>query len=401
MNFAQVPSILSPAAWLDLDALDANIALVNQHTKNKKLRIASKSIRSIDVLQYIAKQSPNFVGVMSYDALESQFLIKNGFNDVLCAYPQMNPQAILACEQTVLEHQKQIHDQDNKIKMTWMVDSSEQWQLLEDIGQSLNTTLRVCIDVNLSTQFPALYFGTKRSPITSAKKLKRLLKKHRSAVNTQVVGVMGYEAQIAGLAEAAKGKEALAPIIRLLKARSKSHVAKLRQDCVKVLQATKQMVEIVNGGGSGSMQWTCSQPEITEIAVGSAYYMPGYFSDMDSMQSFTPAAGFVLPVTRKPYKNTITCQSGGFIASGAMGKDKQPVIIYPQGLEYLADEGFGEVQTPIKIKRSQPLNIGQNIWLRHAKAGELCEHFNELLVFKDGKQVDTFKTYRGQGKCFH
>ncbi len=401
MNFFQVSSILSPSAWLDLDALDANIALVNQQIQNKKLRIASKSIRSVDVLQYIAQQSPNFVGVMSYDALESQFLIQNGFSDVLCAYPQINKQAVLACEQTVLEYQKHGYMQGKEIKMTWMVDSLEQWQLLEDVGQSLNKTLRICIDVNMSSKFPAVYFGTQRSSITSAKKLKYLLKKYRKSVNTQVVGVMGYEAQIAGLAELAKGKESLAPIIRLLKIRSKKHVAKLRQDCVKVLQTIKPDVEFVNGGGSGSMQWTCSQPEVTEISVGSAYYMPGYFDGMDSMQGFTPAAGFVLPITRKPYNNIVTCHSGGFVASGAMGKDKQPVIIYPQGLEYLSDEGFGEVQTPIKIKKSQPLKIGHNIWLRHAKAGELCEHFNELFVFRDSKQIDTFKTYRGQGKCFH
>ncbi|PID37782.1 MAG: amino acid aldolase [Pseudomonadales bacterium] len=406
MNFANIPPFFSPVIWLDMNALDHNIAIVNQKTQSKKLRIASKSVRSIEVLKYIADKTPNFIGIMSYDALESQFLLENGFDDVLCAYPQMNELAIKACEETV---QKLLPD-GKDIKMTWMIDNLEHWQLLEKIGKELNQSIRICIDVNMSSKFPAVYFGTQRSSINNHKQLKKLLKQHKrtkpTSSYTKVVGLMGYEAQIAGLAESAIGKEALAPVIRLLKTRSKSHVSKRRKNCVQVLnkslaKSLQPSLEIVNGGGSGSMDWTCASEEVTEITVGSAYYLPAYFSYMDTMQAFQPAMGFVLPVTRKPFKDTVTCQSGGFIASGSMGKDKQPIIHYPKNLQTLSDEGFGEVQTPIKLDKASQLNIGDNVWFRHAKAGELCEHFNEIHTFRDGKETDTFLTYRGQGKCFH
>lgn len=393
MNFNNIPAFSSPAAWLDMDSLDHNIKLVNSKTNGKNLRIASKSVRNISVLKYVAENSPDYIGLMSYDAAESQYLLENGFADVLCAYPQMNKAAITDAEKAA----SNLTDS----KLTWMVDKPEHVTLLAEIGSELKKDLRLCIDINTSTKYPAVYFGTQRSQIDSVKKLKKFLKVLKKTSNIQVVGLMGYEGQIAGLPEAAAGKEALAPAIRLLKSRSKKYVTKFRRECVDAIADAGIALEVVNGGGSGSMDFTCSRPEVTEITVGSAYYMPAYFSYMDTMQEFKPAAGFVLPVTRKPFPKTATCHSGGFIASGAVGKDKWPVIHYPENVSYLPDEGCGEVQTPVKLKQANQLDIGDNVWFRHAKAGELCEHFNELHVFRNNKLIDTFATYRGQGKCFH
>lgn len=165
------------------------------------------------------------------------------------------------------------------------------------------------------------------------------------------------------------------------------------------------------------MDFTSSQPEISEITVGSAYYKPAYFDYMDSMDAFQPAAGFVLPVTRQPEKGVITCHGGGFIASGAAGADKAPIIHYPKHLSLLNDEGFGEVQTPMVIGKTRNddemprLRIGDMVWCRHAKAGELCEHFNALICYRQSgppteavnkvEKQQTMITYRGEGKCFH
>lgn len=393
MNFSHITPFSSPAAWLDMDALDHNIKLVNSKTNGKKLRLASKSVRNIDVLKYVAEHSPDYIGLMSYDAAESQFLLENGFEDVLCAYPQMNKAALTDAENAASKLANS--------KLTWMVDKPEHVDLLAQVGSSLGKTIRLCIDINTSTKYPAVYFGTQRSHIDSTRKLKKFIKYLKKSNNIQVVGLMGYEGQIAGLPEAAAGKEALAPAIRLLKTRSKKYVTKFRRNCVDMISDAGISLELVNGGGSGSMDFTCSRPEVTEITVGSAYYMPAYFSYMDTMQAFKPAAGFVLPVTRKPFPKTATCHSGGYIASGAVGKDKWPVIHHPKNVSYLADEGCGEVQTPVKLQHKDQLSIGDNVWFRHAKAGELCEHFNELHVFRNNKLIDTFATYRGQGKCFH
>lgn len=402
MDFAKIAPPKKPSAWLDLEALDHNIKLVTAKTQAVNLRLATKSIRSIQVLNYIKDNSPNFIGLMSYAADESVYLLQKGFDNILCAYPTLDTQSVAE----TFEYTKQ------GATMVWMVDRLEQVELLNQVADAHDQVVEVCLDINMSMPLPKLYFGTKRSSIMNKKQLKGLLKAINNCNQVKVVAVMGYEAQIAGLAEQVPGKKLLSPAIRLLKQRSQKQVTKRRGALVSWLKNQGIELKIVNGGGSGSMDFTSSQPEVTEITVGSAFYKPAYFDYMDSMKAFKPAAGFVLPVTRQPEKGVITCHSGGFIASGAVGEDKAPVIHYPQGLSIRADEGFGEVQTPLEIdtsilKKEDLPKIGDAVWCRHAKAGELCEHFNELICYRQQDQystaevVCTMTTYRGEGKCFH
>jgi len=46
------------------------------------------------------------------------------------------------------------------------------------------------------------------------------------------------------------------------------------------------------------------------------------------------------------------------------------------------------------------LGVGDRVWLRHTKSGELSEHVNEFAVVDDGIVVDMLPTYRGEGKAF-
>lgn len=402
MDFARTLPPTKPSAWLDLDALDHNIKLVNTKTKAVKLRLATKSVRSIDVLKYIKDKSPNYIGLMSYAADESVYLLENGFDNILCAYPTMDVDSVVQ----TFEYTKQ------GATMIWMVDRPKQVDVLSSVAAAHDVSIEVCLDINMSMPLPKLYFGTKRSALMNKRDVKALLKHIKKHSHIKVTSLMGYEAQIAGLPEHLPGKALLPPAIRLLKKRSQKQVFQRRSSLVAWLKKQGFNLKIVNGGGSGSMDFTSSQPEVTEITVGSAYYKPAYFDYMDTMQDFQPAAGFALPVTRQPEKGVVTCHGGGFIASGAVGSDKTPVVHYPAGLSLLPDEGFGEVQTPFAvdaclIKSNNVPKIGSAVWCRHAKAGELCEHFNELVCYRQNAQptaegtAQTMTTYRGEGKCFH
>lgn len=391
MDFSQLTPPYAPSAWLDLAALDQNIERVNRLTKSVKLRIASKSVRSLDVLKYIQAKTPHFIGIMSYSAAESVYLLNNGFDNILCAYPSLDSESIA----------KTIEFVKHGATMIWMVDSLPQWQLIETLGRQHDTVLSVCLDINMSMPLPKLYFGTKRSSLMGIKEVQSLLEQTQDYAFSKVTAVMGYEGQIAGLPESLPQKSHLAPVIRGLKAASKLQLARRRKAVVAWLTGQGHDIHIVNGGGSGSMAFTTTQPEITEITIGSAYYYPALFGYMDSMQGFKRAAGFVLPVTRHPEPNVITCHGGGFVASGAGGVDKQPHIIYPHHLQILPDEGYGEVQTPL-LASSQPVpKIGSYVWCQHAKAGELCEHFHELITYRDNQIVGSMTTYRAAGQCFH
>ena len=67
---------------------------------------------------------------------------------------------------------------------------------------------------------------------------------------------------------------------------------------------------------------------------------------------------------------------GGYVASGATRADRQPVPVAPAGLRLDAREGAGEAQTPLLGDAARGLAVGDRVYLRHAKAGELCERFN-------------------------
>ena len=58
------------------------------------------------------------------------------------------------------------------------------------------------------------------------------------------------------------------------------------------------------------------------------------------------------------------------------------------------------MQTPLRGPAAAGLRIGDRVWMRHAKAGELCERFNVLHLVQGGRRVATVPTYRGEGRAF-
>ena len=122
--------------------------------------------------------------------------------------------------------------------------------------------------------------------------------------------------------------------------------------------------------------------------------------DRYSAFSLKPAAGFALPVVRRPSADTVTLLGGGYHASGAAGKDRLPEPWLPEGLKLDSLEGAGEVQTPVTGDAARSLALGDRVYLRHAKAGELCERFDSLLLVSGDAVVGEVPTYRGAGKTF-
>jgi D-serine deaminase-like pyridoxal phosphate-dependent protein len=212
-------------------------------------------------------------------------------------------------------------------------------------------------------------------------------------------GVMGYEAQIAGVGDHIPNQWLKSKVISYLKQKSVLEVKERREHIVKAIQKLGIELRFVNGGGTGSIKTTEKDNSVSEITIGSAFYSPKLF-DYYKEVKFHPAVGFALPVVRKPVQFIYTCLGGGYIASGAVGKDKEPEVWRPKGAKLLALEGAGEVQTPIFYSGEERVDIGESILFRHSKAGELCERFPFLYRVKKGEIVGKYSTYRGDGQCF-
>lgn len=383
---ALVKDIPRPFCFLDLDRLDKNIELAKSRSESKLIRVACKSVRSVDVLKYIQKGlGEQFCGLMTFTVNESLELLSEGFDHCLMGYPQR-------INESQAERIKEL-SQSNK-KLVLMIDSPEHVHALNEWGKKIGHTFEVCVDIDLSLQLPALNFGVYRSPLRSIEQARILQAEFAKSSFLKCVGVMGYEAQVAGVQDVSGKGKVFDLIVGRLKKLSEGKILKYRAQIAELFGP----LEFVNGGGTGSLSFTTRDDSVTEVTIGSGFYtshlFDGYF------QTFNPSCGYAIEVCRKPRENYITCHGGGYIASGALDINKIPKVFSPKGLEMDSNEMFGEVQTPFKNTGDEKLEIGDPIFVRHSKAGELMERFRNINIIKAGKIIDTWKTYRGEGKCY-
>jgi D-serine deaminase-like pyridoxal phosphate-dependent protein len=378
-----------PLAYIDLDKFDANVEAIRKRAGDKPIRIASKSVRCQAMLRRILDSNAQYQGIMCYSAREAAWLASQGFDDLLVAYPTLQAQDIWAVLEQVAKGKR----------IYLMTDSAEQLKHLNAVAAAQQQQLPIFVDLDMSSRWSFLHFGVHRSGIWNEATLGAYLSALQKHSNLQLVGAMGYEAQIAGLGDQAKGKALLNRAIRAFQARSRKEVAKRRATLVAQIKQVVPGLQIVNAGGTGSLESSREEEAVTEVTAGSGFYAPTLF-DAYSRFQHQPAAGFAIEIVRQPQPHLYTCLGGGYVASGAIGKEKAPEPTWPQGAKLTNNEMAGEVQTPVEYKGSEKLALGDPIFLRHCKAGELCEHFQQLQLIQGGQIVEAVPTYRGEGMCF-
>jgi D-serine deaminase-like pyridoxal phosphate-dependent protein len=392
----------APFALIDLDALWANAADLERRAGSKPIRLASKSVRCRPLQERVLARD-GFRGTLAFTLPEALWLWRHGAQDLLVAYPSADRRALRALAGLAARSAG-----PSSAGVTLMVDGVEQLALIERAAGAAQgrEELRVCIDVDAGwrTLGGRLRVGAKRSPLHTPEQAARLARAILERSGLRLVGIMAYEAQIAGVGDAPPRRPLLARAIRLLQARSADELAARRAAIASAVAATLDeggapALEFVNGGGTGSLERTSAEQAVTEVAAGSGLYGPRLF---DSYRAFTPqpAALFALPVVRRPGPGVVTALGGGYLASGPADAARLPAPHLPPGLRLDRREGAGEVQTPLLGEAADALAIGDRVYLRHAKAGELCERFSTLHLIEGERIVDEVPTYRGEGQCF-
>lgn len=383
----------APLAVVDLRAFDANAADLVRRSKGKPIRVASKSVRCRALLERVLARE-GFAGIMSFTLAESLWLARSGFRDVLLAYPTADRAGL--AELTA--------DPELAAAVTVMADDPAQLDLIDaarpDGGRG-GARVRVCLELDTSFRLlgGAVRVGARRSPLRTPDQLAALARAVVRRPGFELVGLMAYEGHLAGVGDDVAGKPVFSRTVRVMQAAARKELARRRWEAVRAVRAVAPRLEFVNGGGTGSVQQTAAEAAVTEIAAGSGLYVPRLF---DNFRSFSgrPAALFAQPVVRRPGPGVVTVLGGGYPASGVAGADRLPVPYLPAGLRYDPQEGPGEVQTPLLGPAADGLEIGDKVWFRHAKAGELCERFTALHLVDGDRVVDTVPTYRGEGHAF-
>jgi len=374
-----------PVAVLDADAMAANVADLTRRAAGKPLRLASKSLRVRGALERVLEH-PGFRGMLTFTLPESLWLAAHGHTDLVVGYPTADREGLLelAASDTA------------RAAITLMIDSEEQLDLV-DAAAPAHPEIRVALELDASFR-PArgVMIGAARSPRRTPKQMAALAAAVARRPGFRLVGMMAYEGQIAGVGNSARGPRGVA--VRAMQAASARELEGRRAEAVAAVRLVAQL-EFVNGGGTGSIETTRREDAVTEVAAGSGVFGPGLF---DHYTAFSPkhALHFGMDVVRRPAPDTATVLGGGWVASGAPGPDRLPTIAWPEDVSYRGTEGAGEVQTPLVGPGASTLRVGDVVWFRHAKAGEVCERVNEVVLVRRSSVVDVLPTYRGEGKAF-
>jgi D-serine deaminase-like pyridoxal phosphate-dependent protein len=376
-----------PVAVVDLPALDANAADLLRRAAGKPIRLASKSIRCRAVLERV-HALPGFAGVLGYTLGEALWLAPD-FEDVVVGYPTAERAALA----------RLAADDRARARVTLMIDSVEQLDFIDSVVPG-HPPFQVCLDLDSSFR-PAggrVHIGARRSGVFTPSDALGMARIIHGRTGFTLTGMMSYEGQVAGVGNRPKGRPLYGLAVTAMQALSVRELAARRAEVVSAVNAEFPL-RFVNGGGTGSLETTTAEDAVTELTAGSGLYGPGLF---DAYRRFSPApaALFGTDVVRRPAPGFVTVTGGGWIASGPTGADRSPIPTYPQGLSLTGAEGAGEVQTPLQGTAADGLAIGDRVWFRHAKAGELAEHVASFqLIAGDGSVVEV-PTYRGQDQHF-
>lgn len=370
-----------PLAVVDLDAFDVNAADLARRAAGTPIRVASKSLR-VPALVSRALHHDGFAGVLGYTLREALWLVSQGVcDDVLLGYPTVDAGAL----RTLTDSPAAL------AAITLMVDDPAHLDVV-DAARTSDAPVRVAIDIDAGLRLGPTHLGPKRSPLHDVSSVVDLARAIVARPGFSLVGVMTYEGQVAGVPDGT-GPRSLA--IRGIK---RASLAQLLDRRARIHEALTGLVDLEfwNAGGSGSLESTGADPAVTELAAGSGLLGPTLFDQYTSF-SPTPAAFFGVPVVRRPSESIATVAGGGFVASGAAGPDRLPTPWAPSGLELTGLEGAGEVQTPLSGPGAASLAIGDLVWFRHAKSGELFEHASQAHLVSGVRVVDSVPSYRGLG----
>ncbi|WP_230208015.1 alanine racemase [Microlunatus sp. Gsoil 973] len=293
-----------PFAVGQLTALRANLAGLITRAAGKPIRIASKSLRVRGLIE-ACLAVPGIRGVLAYTLAEAIWLSQT-MDDLVLGYPTADRSAVADL----------VGDERAAERITIMIDDPAHLDLIDSVAApQRRPVIKVAIELDASLDLGAMHLGVFRSPLHTPEDVVALARNVLSRRGFRLVGLMAYEAQIAGVGDLLPGHPLRSRLVQVMQRRSAAELTERRTRTVAAVRSLLEQsgaadLDFVNGGGTGSIGTTTADPSVTEIAAGSGIFGPHLF---DNYRAFSPApaVAFALPVVRRPRPDVATVLGGG------------------------------------------------------------------------------------------
>ncbi|WP_374929437.1 alanine racemase [Kytococcus sedentarius] len=391
----------APVAAVRWAAVEHNLDTMVDAAGGVPLRLASKSIRSRPVLER-ALAHPGVQGVLAFTLPEALWLARRGSSDdLLVAYPTVDAAGLDAL----------VSDESLTAAVTLTVDDPAQLAAVRAARERTGGTCEVTVvlEADVSLRKGPLSIGPQRSPLHGPDAVRRAARQVVAEPGVRLAGLLTYEGHVAGVQDLPVTGDRADRAYRMVVRRMQDLARRgLPQQRAAVVEAVADVLghapQLVNGGGTGSVEWSAHDASLTEVTVGSGLLV-GHLFDRYRAIHLEPAMAIGLDVVRAPSDDVVTVLGSGWVATGEQRPDRLPLPVHPPGLALTSTEAAGEVQTPLTGARAarragHALEVGSRVWMRHAKSGEPAERVNELVLVDEEGRCETVPTYRGEGKAF-
>ena len=204
-----------PFAVVDLAAFDANARDLVRRADGVPIRVVSKSLRCRHLIER-ALARPGYRGVMSYSLAEALWLHASGHHRRPARrLPDRRPRVAAGAWRPTMPPAQHI---------TVTIDSAGHLDFIDATLGAGHPVIRVCLDLDMSWRplpyGPVVQVGTWRSPLRTPAQAALFAETILRRPGFSLVGVLGYEGQIAGLGDAPPGRPVRARIVQAMQARS-------------------------------------------------------------------------------------------------------------------------------------------------------------------------------------
>lgn len=371
----------TPQLLLDLDRLDANADLLARRLSGKlQLRLVSKSLASIGLLDYLARR----LGTQRFMVFHQPQLMQ-----LARSFPQADlllgkPMPVQAALNTYRQLPHQAGFEPGR-QLTWLIDNEQRLHEYADLARALSQPLRVALEIDI---------GLQRGGFSSPQALGQALHYLDSQRgHLQLQGLMGYDAQIAHspfwLGEQSAFEQA--------KARYQAFIS-AAQD----FPALWPKRPLLNGAGSLTYALHASQESpLNEVAVGSALLKPGDF-DTSLLSEHQPALWIASPLLKTTDGSLPYLQDAQSLIAAWNPNRQQAYYLYggqwrakpvsPPGLDYDPIYGRSANQERLIGSAGSALGAGDWIFFRPDISKGLLAEFAELRLLRGKQFVGSWST---------